>query len=289
MKRKIIITKGLSGSGKTHYAIEYATKIPRTTIVCKDDIRASMGAIVGDKSTRVKESKVIEKRNELITQVLETDMNLIVCDTNLNPVHIKDIKALVYPNEVEIKDFTDVPVELCIERCANRPEGKDFWKKVIMQQKNEWLPLPIIEQDKSLPHIIISDHDGTIAHMCDRSPYSGVGSENDTPNEIVCEYLKAMHEKGYKICVLSGLGDDYYPNRENWLKANGIPYDFLYMRKAGDYRKDSVIKDELFEEHIKDKYYVHAIIDDRPQMIRYWQNKGYSRHLFAVGNPYKEF
>lgn len=297
MKKKFICTKGLSFSGKSTWAEAVAKQLGNTVIITKDDIRKEMGADLV-KGIRVKEGKVITRRNELIMDALEKGQNIISADTNFSVKvdHIANMKALVYPKyrneyDFEIEDFTGVDFRLILERAkkTTRPEGADYWVKVVNEQKNQYIKPPIVEQDKSLMPIVISDFDGTIAHMCNRSPYSGEGSENDVQNEIVCEYLKAMHEKGYAIFILSGLEDCYYSNRENWLKANGIPYDYLFMRKTGDHRKDWMIKEELFAEHIEGKYYVHAILDDRPQMVRFWIDKGYSRQLFAVGNPYREF
>jgi hypothetical protein len=297
MKKKFICTKGLSFSGKSTWAERKAQELGNTVIITKDDIRKEMGADLV-KGIRVKEGKVITRRNEMIMDALEKGQNIISADTNFSSKidHIANMKALVYPKyrdeyDFEVKDFTGVDFSVILERAkkTTRPEGADYWVKVVNEQKNQYIQPPIVEQDKSLMPIVISDFDGTIAHMCKRSPYSGVGSENDVQNEIVCEYLKAMHEKGYAIFILSGLEDCYYSNRENWLKANGIPYDYLFMRKTGDHRKDWMIKEDLFAEHIEGKYYVHAILDDRPQMVRFWIDKGYSRHLFAVGNPYREF
>jgi predicted kinase len=296
-KLKFIATKGLSFSGKSTWAVEKAKELGNCVIITKDDIRKDMGADLV-KGIRVKEGKVIARRDEMIMKALEKGQNIISADTNFAAKvdHIKNMKALVYPKyrdryDFEVKDFTDVPFDEILERVkkTDRPEGAKYWERVVKEQKDMYIAPPVVEQDKSLMPIIISDFDGTIAHMCDRSPYSGVGSENDIPNEIVCEYLKAMHEKGYAIFILSGLEDNYYSHRENWLRANGIPYDYLFMRKQGDHRKDWIIKEELFAEHIEGKYYVHAIIDDRPQMVRFWIDKGYGRHLFAVGNPFHEF
>ena len=52
-----------------------------------------------------------------------------------------------------------------------------------------------------------------------------------------------------------------------WLNDNvGIPYQ-LYMRKEKDYRPDEVIKKELFESEIYNKYYCIAVFDDRQKVI----------------------
>ena len=55
---------------------------------------------------------------------------------------------------------------------------------------------------------------------------------------------------------------------EKWLKDNNIYYDDLFMRKTNDYRQDSVVKKELYERHIENKYYVEAWFDDRDQVVK---------------------
>ena len=39
------------------------------------------------------------------------------------------------------------------------------------------------------------------------------------------------------------------------------------MRASGDTRKDSIVKKELYEKHIKNKYYVSFWLDDRNQVV----------------------
>ena len=58
---------------------------------------------------------------------------------------------------------------------------------------------------------------------------------------------------------------------EKRLRNNGVLFDELYMRKTDDVRRDSIIKEELYNEHIKDKYNVNMVFDDRPQVIRMWR------------------
>lgn len=298
MKKKFIVARGLSFSGKTHWARQKAKELGNCVVITKDDIRKDMGADLV-KGIRVKEGKVIEKRNELILDALSKGKNIISADTNMQTRvdHIANMRALVYPKfrdeyDFEIKDFTDIPIEILLERAekTDRPEGKDYWKKVIMEQKDMWVKPPIVVQDVSLPKCVISDHDGTICHVSpNRSPYDGTYSCEDTQNEIVCEYLALMKAKGYTIFILSGLEDKYMEQRKNWLHANGVDYDYLYMRKAGDSRKDAIIKNEIFEEYIAGKFFIHSILDDRPSMVRYWVDKGYSQRLLTIGNPFHEF
>ena len=47
------------------------------------------------------------------------------------------------------------------------------------------------------------------------------------------------------------------------------------MRKSGDNRKDTIIKKEIFNSEIRDKYYIDFVIDDRPCVIRMWKKLVY--------------
>nr|DAI39653.1 MAG TPA: polynucleotide kinase [Caudoviricetes sp.] len=47
------------------------------------------------------------------------------------------------------------------------------------------------------------------------------------------------------------------------------------MRKEKDYRKDSIVKTEIYNEYIKDKYCVTAVFDDRDQVVNdCWRKLG---------------
>lgn len=283
--KKVIILKGVSGSGKTTWANEYKRYNPNTVIVTKDDIRGTIS----------KESKVIEKRNELIIEALEKGKDVISADTNLNPIHIKNITSLVYPKykdeyEVVIEDFTkSVPVEVCIERCVGRPEGKDFWKKVIMKQKDDWLvPEKLYKHPdyykSDLPKIFLADMDGTTSFLNGRVPYDASTCHNDLPNEALIDIFKRTE---YKLIFFSGREDKDRVPTENWLYSQGIVDFELYMRKTGDSRNDAIVKRELYEAVVKDKYLVMAVFDDRPRVVRLWVELGLP--IFAFGNPYHEF
>jgi hypothetical protein len=49
----------------------------------------------------------------------------------------------------------------------------------------------------------------------------------------------------------------------------------LYMRKAGDYRSDDIVKEEIFNKYFGDvKDRVLCVFDDRPRVIRMWRRIG---------------
>ena len=302
-KLKFICTQGLSFSGKSTWAVEKAKELGNCVIVTKDDIRKDMGADL-IKGIRVKEGKVIEKRNELIMKALEKGQNIISADTNFAKKvdHIKNMKALVYPKyrdqyDFEIKDFTDVPFKEVLERAktTTRPEGAEYWVKVVMEQKNTYLPPTKLYThcDYYLapePKCVIFDLDGTLAIMNGRSPFDDARCHEDLPNYPMVDIAKMYcNREDVEVICLSGRDEGRARQAtENWLLAHDVYFDKLYMRQAGDQRKDSIIKRELYEAHIKGKYLIYAVFDDRPQVCRdLWAEEGLP--LFQFGNPYHEF
>ena len=69
-----------------------------------------------------------------------------------------------------------------------------------------------------------------------------------------------------------------------WLQDNHIPFDQIHMRKTNDFRSDSIVKEEIYNEHIKDKYNVISVFDDRNQTVAKWRELGLLTFQVADGN-----
>ena len=113
--------QGLPGSGKSTWAKEQCAKDNTIKRINKDDLRAMLG---GDHS-RGLENLVKATRNFIIKQAMMSGYDIIIDDTNFHPSHIKDITFIVESKvpanySVEILEFL-TPVEICIQRDANRP------------------------------------------------------------------------------------------------------------------------------------------------------------------------
>jgi hypothetical protein len=46
------------------------------------------------------------------------------------------------------------------------------------------------------------------------------------------------------------------------------------MRRSGDNRCDSIVKEEIYREHIEGKYNVLAVFDDRDRVVDMWRRLG---------------
>ncbi len=69
-----------------------------------------------------REELVKEFRDFITVKALEYNCDVIVDDTNFNPEHRMVLESIAFRHkaELEIKDFTDVPLEVCLERNAKR-------------------------------------------------------------------------------------------------------------------------------------------------------------------------
>jgi hypothetical protein len=56
------------------------------------------------------------------------------------------------------------------------------------------------------------------------------------------------------------------------------------MRKTSDMRKDAVVKEEIYNENILDKYNVLLVLDDRNQVVDFWRSKGLTCFQVAPGD-----
>lgn len=272
--KKVIICKGLPASGKSTWAKEQVAKSNgQIKRVNKDDLRAMVDAGVYSKSN---ESEVVSLRNTMIIAWLGDGKTVIVDDTNLNPVHEEQIRLLVediFDDDVpiEVKWFkTDL--ETCIERDAKRPNP--VGEKVIKDMAKRWLgkeflsPIPRFKST-GLPIAIICDLDGTLAIMGDRSPYDA--SKCDEVDELNIPVAQVLGSIPYRIILLSGREEKDRAATERFLKKHDIDYCELYMRTTGDSRKDAVIKKEIYEAQIKDKFNIMFALDDRDQMVAMWR------------------
>jgi predicted kinase len=293
--RKIFITKGLPGSGKSTWAKQYITDHPNTIRVNKDDIRAMLHNGRWSKSN---EKETLRIRDYIIMDALERNCDVIVDDTNLNDTHEKHIAEITKGLAIiEIKDFLDVPVEECIKRDLARPNS--VGQKVILQMYYQYLrkdeharsPLNPLVFDESLPSCVIFDIDGTLACVGDRSPYDAKSCALDLPNKSIIalnEFINVAIIEGFKsdtkVFLLSGRKEEAREETEKWMKVHGVQFDKLFMRDTEDNRKDSIIKKELFEKHIKDQYNVLFIVDDRDQVVEMWRSIGITVLQCNYGN-----
>ena len=303
--KTVWILKGLPASGKTTWAKEQVAKsncaIKR---VNKDDLRLMLDS---GRHSKGNESYVLQMRDNIILTALDLGKSVIVDDTNFHPKHEERIRELVRdfnkglygdnnslknPVQVKIRYFYITPEE-AIKRDLKRPNS--VGAKVIWNMYNEYLKPKedsekspeLLKQNPKLPHAIICDLDGTIALMNGRSPYEYEKCDTDLLNKPIKKLLLHYCDHAdIPIIFLSGRDGSSRDKTLAWLKKHNLILDMdsLYMREAGDNRKDCIIKKELFDKYIKDKYYIDLVLDDRNQIVEMWRNMGLTCLQVADGD-----
>lgn len=282
MNQKILFLKGLPGSGKSTYAKELVAKDPdRWVRVNKDDIRLMHH---DRKWSRGREATVEQTQYAIAKAALDRGQSVIVDNTHMSPRHEGQWAYLAKENgaEFEVKEF-DTSIEDCIKRDQERGivagcVGKDVIHRMFYQHMCEE-----IQKNPSLPDCYIVDIDGTLALMHDRGPFEWGKVGNDLPNTSLIRLIDALQAKGeVSIILLSGRDGICQDETIKWLLDNGVTYNHLYMRDAGNTEKDTIIKRRLYDEHVAGKYNVEAVFDDRPCMVRMWRQMGL--FCFDCGN-----
>lgn len=279
--KTLYILKGLPASGKSTWSRQKISETPNAyKRINKDDLRNMLD---NDHWSNGNEKFVLKIRDLMIKTALSAGKHVISDDTNLSPRHEIRMRQVVQTycketgEQVEIiVKFFDVDVEECIKRDLKR--ARSVGERVIRRAHKEFiLPnkgrIEPLEQDVTLPKAVICDLDGTLAIM-NRNPYDASTCEQDVLNLAVANIVKNYHSFGHKILLVSGRSDKYQPETKRWLAAHNIPYDRLIMRKEGDFRKDSIMKEETLDQEILGKFYVEFVLDDRNQVVEMWRKRG---------------
>jgi len=221
------------------------------------------------------ESMISAWEKASVISALMSGYSVVIDATNLNPKYIDEWKKIskLHNAPIEYKDFLDVSVATCIERDKKR--ANSVGEKVIRGMYEKYLKtsIPKYKPNALSPKAFIFDIDGTLARMNDRSPYDWNKVNDDTVIKQVNSVLLALSVQGYHIIIFSGRDGSCEGATKKWLSDNGIPYNYFDIRPEGDTRKDSIIKQEMFDK-IKDKYNVIGVFDDRDQVVRMWRDLG---------------
>lgn len=306
--KQLILTQGLPGSGKTTWANEQAEQANRDScdgrpcermiIVCKDDIRRELGGT----HSKEREAEVVRIRDSRIANALQSGQSVISADTNFARTHKVRLEGLARQHGAafSIQRFR-TPIEECVRRDALRDESVRVGRSVIdgmvksykLDTDPTWygtdptLLVPRYTPTAGLPWVILSDLDGTLAlfdEKAHRGPYDASRCDEDDANYPVLATLVSMRQNGWHVIYLSAREDTYRTKTEWWLKTVGAPAGPLYMRPALDGRKDWIVKSELFEAHIRGKYNVLYVLDDRNQVVNFWRRLGLTVFQVAEGD-----
>ena len=138
---KIVLCRGIQGSGKTTWAKQWVLEDPEHRVrFNNDDIRNMLGKywVIS------REHLVSDIKKDFMVSAMEFGYDIVVDNMNFNPKEIEYYENLVdstlgYMNcySLEYKDFF-IPLEVCIERDSKRenPIGEEVIRKTYERYKS---------------------------------------------------------------------------------------------------------------------------------------------------------
>lgn len=284
---KILILIGIPSSGKSTWAKEYVRKHENWVRINRDSFRLML------KDAQMCEPKIEDMITSLMYSTIETCLmrkqNVIIDNTNLKQKYLDEIiERFKYTADIEYHLF-DISLAKAIERDNARDakvgEGVirkmyDDYKKLIdgmdfsTIKKVENRPIVMPDFNSTLPDAVIFDIDGTLAHMKDRGPFEWHKVYKDEINRIVSEHTIFHKDMNRWVILVSSRDESCRKETMEWLDMYGVEYNMLFMRPKDDYRKDTIVKREIYQNEIEGKYNVLAVYDDRLQVLDMWYKQG---------------
>lgn len=301
----MMLMRGIPASGKSTQARAWVAEHPDWRFrVNRDDLRMmGYNAFV---LSHMKEDSVTVAQMAQVEALLNAGISVVIDDTNLRASVVKDWLRVAHKTGANV-EYTDVntPLDQCIknnaaraaEGGANVPEDviRSFHSRYITKGRMPEFPEIYNERPAWVPYerpefgtpAILVDIDGTLARMSDRSPYDWARVGEDELIHQVADVVKTIYNSGTEVIFMSGRDSACRSQTAQWLLDNGFVVDHLYMRAENDNRKDSEVKHELFNKHVRENFNVVGVFDDRKQVCEMWEAIGLT--LFRVGPMNSDF
>ena len=284
---KLLCLQGLPGSGKSTKCFELLAEYGNAVRINRDSLRDMLhGGLPwsGQKERITKDIARTIAKHLLADGKVGT---LLIDDCNLHPGTVESWRSLAQEcgAKFDILRLT-TSVEECLARDAIRQ--KRVGRSVIVGMAMEVGLYPPPQRG-----FVLVDIDGTVAdiqhrrHYVQREPKDWDGffgaMGDDTLRHDVARQVRDLWEAGYELVFVSGRPDTYRNVTEAWVRKVGFPYyTALFMRRGGDHRPDTIVKEGILKKYFLDTSLIHTVIDDRPSVIKMWESHGLN--VVDVGN-----
>ncbi len=277
----LFLMKGPSGSGKSTMArhMIHMDKRNNTIRLNRDDIRSMLSLNSPDRGL---EELVTKSQWRMAEDFLAGGYNVIIDDTNLSKRTLNKWLdyAKHYKYDYVVKEM-ETDLDTCIVQDSQRDGKARVGRPVVERQFLAATKLVGFNEGKP---IVIVDIDGTVANnTANRSPYDESRVKFDTTYPEIVQMVRDLYygeslAEGVKHCIVmvSGRHSSCGHDTCEWLHEHEIPFDHIFMRHSWDNRQDTVVKEEIFREMLKnvDMSDISFVVDDRPSVLNMWFDKG---------------
>lgn len=297
-KQVILLLQGCPASGKSTFAekLFQASKEHdgsrginrfKFVVVCRDDIRATLGIDQRDFS---REDEVTKIEMDQSREILDLGYSLCVADTNLNPKFHKGWENLAKEYDAEVQKlllyipyWEAVKRDKARERHVGHRAIERFYKLYFPDEFRESLidKRPINESYNIMQEdCVICDLDGTIALHMGRTPYEWDKIPTDKMDVRMARILKMYYDNGVHIVFLTGRPEHVYVTTMDWLNKSfenlGIDLNYeLIMRGEKDIRRGATVKKDLYEKFIAEhNYNTICVFEDSISCTEMWRSLG---------------
>ena len=300
---KLKILRGLPASGKS----TYARKLVQSgwIRVNRDDLRITLFA--GEyKHKKGHERFVVQAEKDIVLSFLNSGKNVIVDDTNLSQKHIDMWKGVARRAKGEVnvethnmhgQDFTLDDIQDLIKRDADRAKSVGAGVIWNMAFSNGYL-----DKHYGDNPVLLCDIDGTIADVhkarlgfvkngnSDWHSFFEMVGRDEPRLDVIAQVSQYVKDTGARVIFVTARPEfskkgmhktDIRSLTASWLNKHldygakfSLPYPYpLIMRQGNDFRRDDIVKGEMYTRYFKNLNVV-KVFDDRPQVIRKWRELG---------------
>lgn len=295
----IIVLVGPSGSGKTTQAQAIQSSTPNSVIISRDKIREMTFGYTEESIKEYYERKDLRSCEDLVTNIFDSmvkcalrkNQTVIADNTHLQLKYINAYQKFGVP--VSYKVF-NTPLQRCIRYDEKRvrkvgtkiiKKQYDQFDKLCKRFKfDEFVPKPLVIGQR-LVNCVVFDLDGTLADISHREAFGFHEDQiiDDKINHQLRDLILSIKDK-QKIIICSGRSDQYKEKTIEWLQKWNVQYDELHMRPAKDFRKDWILKQEMWQYLEHQHYNIEYIVDDRDQCVDHARRLGYNVYQVNYGD-----
>ncbi len=277
--------QGLPASGKSTRACQLLTEYGNAVRINRDLLRTMLH---NDVWSNEKEHITLASARTLAKMLLITkNVVVIIDDTNLNPGVVTSWENFAKECNARFEIFRmDTSISECLRRDALR--AKSVGDHVIVGMALQYGLYPIPKEG-----FVLCDIDGTLAdishrlHYVQQDPKDWDGFFEACDSDVVrCDVAEMVDYhllNNVEIIYVSGRPESCRNATEEWLAIEELDEHIaLFMRRDGDHRPDTIVKEEMLKRYFPDTSCIVEVIDDRPSVIRMWKSHGLK--VVDVGN-----